>query len=232
MYESRISKELNRQIFELTLALYRVTDFFPQGEALRKHLREKANEVFGSMSEYGYTVDIERETIAILAKIEAMKGYLELAEEHKFVRPINITVLLREYDAIADFFIGELGAAKQQTRAKEESVAEEKLRRDPLEKKTETVSKIKESAAVQKKSAADAKMAPENGSTALNERQRKIVTHIQETTQAKISDFSTLFGGVSSKTIQRDLQDLVTKNILKKEGEKRWTTYYLNENVL
>jgi len=46
--------------------------------------------------------------------------------------------------------------------------------------------------------------------------------------QAKISDFHSFFGDISSKTIQRDLQDLVSKSVLKKEGEKRWTVYSIN----
>ena len=92
----------------MTLAIYRVTDFFPQGEALRKHLREKANEIFGGISEYGFLTDNEREAISILAKIQAIKGYLGIARSMRFVRPINITVLEREYDFLADFFGREL----------------------------------------------------------------------------------------------------------------------------
>ena len=54
MSSSRIPQEIHRIIFELTLALYRVTDFFPPNETLRRQLREKANEIFGSVTEYGY----------------------------------------------------------------------------------------------------------------------------------------------------------------------------------
>jgi predicted HTH transcriptional regulator len=61
----------------------------------------------------------------------------------------------------------------------------------------------------------------------VNERQQKILEYVKQTSQAKISDFFTFFTDISSKTIQRDLQGLVAKNILKKEGEKRWTIYSL-----
>ena len=46
--------DIQRKIFDLTLALYRVTDFFPKGEVLRKSLREKANEIFSRVTEYTY----------------------------------------------------------------------------------------------------------------------------------------------------------------------------------
>jgi DeoR/GlpR family transcriptional regulator of sugar metabolism len=61
----------------------------------------------------------------------------------------------------------------------------------------------------------------------MSERQRKIVEYVQKIPQAKISDFHAFFSGVSLKTIQRDLHDLVERNILKKDGEKRWTMYSL-----
>ena len=62
----------------------------------------------------------------------------------------------------------------------------------------------------------------------LNERQMVILEHFKNSKHAKVSDFSPVFNGISTKTIQRDLQDLVGRNVLKKEGEKRWTMYSLN----
>ena len=96
--------ELQRKIFDLTLALYRVTDFFPKGEVLRKSLREKANEIFSRVTEYTYGDLNSNGAVAILGRIEAIKGYLEIARSLKLVRPINIAVLEREYQFFADFF--------------------------------------------------------------------------------------------------------------------------------
>ena len=61
-----------------------------------------------------------------------------------------------------------------------------------------------------------------------NPRQVKILEYIATSREAKISDFFSVLAGVSSKTIQRDLSELVDKNFLKKQGDKRWTTYSLN----
>src|SRR3989338_1928643 len=100
--------ELQRKIFDLTLALYRVTDFFPKEEILRKSLREKANEIFSRVTEYTYVDLNSNGAVAILGRIEAIKGYLEIARSLKLVRPINIAVLEREYQFFADFFTREL----------------------------------------------------------------------------------------------------------------------------
>lgn len=239
MFESRTPKEIQRRIFELTLALYRVTDFFPQGEVLRKHLREKANEIFGSVSEYGVSNGSDLEAVAVLAKIEAIKGYFGLARAMRFVKPINITVLEREYDFLADFFGREL---ERHSEPEKQEVNQQKVEvSQPAPVDAEELSTWQEFAV----NPAIDYGAPKSGvpksgvnkgdvpglepiSKVLSERQEKILEHLRQAEQAKISDFIPHFAGVSTKTIQRDLQDLVTRNAIKREGEKRWTVYSIN----
>lgn len=260
--------ELQRKIFDLTLALYRVTDFFPKGEILRKSLREKANEIFSRVTEYtyGYGVSNEVEAVAIFGRIESIKGYLEIARSLKLVRPINITVLEREYQFLADFFDPVRDLVNTETPSKNNSTikrtptginsfrtsngVEREIsagRVEPTTIKTDinhtaepaskTIAKNPptwEEFSDRKDTVERYKGNPESLtgfteiSDVISERQKKIVEHFKSSAQAKISDFYTAFGNISSKTIQRDLQDLVGKSILKKEGEKRWTTYTLN----
>ena len=62
----------------------------------------------------------------------------------------------------------------------------------------------------------------------VSERQKAIIGHMKKADKkARLGNIHALFGDISSKTIQRDLFDLVSRNILRKEGEKRWTTYFL-----
>ncbi len=235
--DSRIPKELQRKLFELTLALYRVTDFFPPGEALRKHLREKANEVFGLASEYGFSPDADREAIAILSKVESIKGYICIARSLRFVKPLNLTILEREYDSLAGFFAGELNAPKQEAEenaARPESKEELPTWHEFAGKTHQKSEKDKKSGKVihplsdMSNMTKDAKIKADEALGDITERQKKILEYIHKTSQAKISDFYSFFNDLSSKTIQRDLQDLVSRNILKKEGDKRWTVYSLN----
>lgn len=251
MTDSRIPKELHNRVFELTLALYRVTDFFPQGEVLRKNLREKANEVFSGIAEYDYSENREHSSVFIISKIQSLRGYLEIARSMRFVRPINITVLEREYDFLASFFSKELEdfrhdasnknevrvdiQSKESATAKKESspevtwedfsgsgVLEDMGSIDNLDAVLEIKPEIKSKPKIEKERGELASIASD-----INERQKAILSHLKEKPQVKISDFSSLFTDISSKTIQRDLQDLVVKNVLKKQGEKRWTTYSL-----
>ena len=229
---SYISKELQRKVFELTLALYRVTDFFPKNEALRKHLREKANEIFGSISEYGYSADFEKEAIVVMARIEAMRGYLDIARSMRFVKPLNLVVLGREYDFVYDFFAKELESKKQPpSRENKEK---------PAKKSTSTMESedlltwrefsAKEDNSIGQNLTKEAVSDRKKERSDVSNRQKSIIEYLKQNQQAKISDFFSFFSSISSKTIQRDLQDLVARDILKREGEKRWTVYSILMN--
>jgi len=61
----------------------------------------------------------------------------------------------------------------------------------------------------------------------LNERQIKAVKHIKENKIINLSSYKALIKNVSEKTLYRDLQDLVAKNILKEIGEKKGRKYEL-----
>ncbi|HUQ30071.1 MAG TPA: DeoR family transcriptional regulator [Candidatus Paceibacterota bacterium] len=59
------------------------------------------------------------------------------------------------------------------------------------------------------------------------DRKGKIISVLKSKGQASIKDISTLIRGVSEKTIQRELQSLVEQGMVKKSGERRWSTYTL-----
>jgi len=61
----------------------------------------------------------------------------------------------------------------------------------------------------------------------LNDRQIKAVKHIKENKIITLSSYKTLIKNISEKTLYRDLQDLVDKNILKEIGKKRGRKYEL-----
>jgi hypothetical protein len=58
-------------------------------------------------------------------------------------------------------------------------------------------------------------------------RQETILSLLKSNSSLTIKDFSRVIKDCSEKTIQRELLDLVQKGIIKKEGERRWSTYSL-----
>lgn len=60
-----------------------------------------------------------------------------------------------------------------------------------------------------------------------NDRQAIIIKLLSKKSGLSINDFSEGIKGVSAKTIQRELLSMVASGVLKKEGERRWSTYSL-----
>jgi len=58
-----------------------------------------------------------------------------------------------------------------------------------------------------------------------NERTQEIMKIIKDNKKVTIKDISNQIKNVSEKTIQRELIKMVSLNLIKKEGERRWSTY-------
>ena len=60
-----------------------------------------------------------------------------------------------------------------------------------------------------------------------NDRRERIKTILEAKKEATIKDISEIITDVSEKTIQRELNALIEENIVKREGERRWSRYSL-----
>ena len=56
-------------------------------------------------------------------------------------------------------------------------------------------------------------------------RQASILEFISSKGQVNIKDISSVIKDCSEKTIQRDLNDMIEKSLIKREGKRRWSTY-------
>ena len=77
---------------KLILAVYRVTELFPEGEPLKVQIRESANKILADLSNYQYE--------NISSAVEAINSLFDLAEAQNWVDARNFLVLRREYDKI------------------------------------------------------------------------------------------------------------------------------------
>jgi DNA-binding transcriptional ArsR family regulator len=59
------------------------------------------------------------------------------------------------------------------------------------------------------------------------ERRNIILDFVRKNNTVTVKDISSAVSGYSTKTIQRELSLLVSEGVLKKEGERRWSTYRL-----
>jgi len=58
-----------------------------------------------------------------------------------------------------------------------------------------------------------------------NDRRERIKTILEAKKEATIKDISEIITDVSEKTIQRELNAMIEENIVKRQGERRWSKY-------
>ncbi len=64
----------------------------------------------------------------------------------------------------------------------------------------------------------------------IKDRREAVLSVIKNKEKASIKDISTIVRGVSEKTIQRELTALITTGMIRKDGERRWSTYSLTSD--
>ncbi len=67
-----------------------------------------------------------------------------------------------------------------------------------------------------------------NGAEEKTARRTAIMNLFKKNKELSIKDISSAISGCSEKTIQRELNSLLKDKVIRKEGEKRWSKYYLN----
>lgn len=105
-------KNFQRRVFELCLAVYRTTSFFPAGEILSSKLKEAALQIIVLLAKGQI-----RDTIF---KAEEIEIYLGIAKEQNWIKPINFDLLKSAYLLLTDVlrqiqFKEEIIAEKQKT---------------------------------------------------------------------------------------------------------------------
>lgn len=84
---------------KLTIALYKVSDFFPEKEPLKMLIRKKADEVLAGLI-FLEKSDSLREQVA--SDIEVIKAFFELAKEQNWVDKKNFEILEKAYNGVLE----------------------------------------------------------------------------------------------------------------------------------
>lgn len=94
----------NHYFIKLTLAVYRVTEIFPEKEPLKAKIREKADDILANL------IFISKENPDVKNKdlietldddIRVINSFFEIAKAQNWLNPGNLLVLKREYDKIS-----------------------------------------------------------------------------------------------------------------------------------
>ncbi len=184
------------------------------------------------------------QTVLISLVLEII-SLLRLASTAGIISQGNIDILVGEYTAVLsrlslpavqgimldpeDFRDGKDGLLPDEIRRLpspiEQLFLEERGARSPEVRGQRTGRQTEERAVKDEKKSAPRRLA--SGTEAPSMRSQRIVDIVTAKGEVSIRDVAAVITDCSEKTIQRELLALVERGVLRKEGERRWSTYRL-----
>ncbi len=204
---------MENNFLKITNTVYGLLDFFPESDPLKNRAKETALSIVESLSKIkgdegwvslkSFFPDPQLVS-KILEDIRVLQNYLELAKLQGWLDDMNFLIISKEYEKIS----AELSGYKKFSEIKE----------------------IKEEKKNPKKSGARAN-AP-NEDKGITPRQKKIIEIIKERQKAQVADLKVILSNVTKRTLRRDLDDLLKKNEIVREGEWNQVFYRISNQSI
>lgn len=197
-------------LIQLTNEIYRLTLLFPKKEPLRYKMREIADDLIislsqglssGKLNESGKPNEQQR----MLADLEILDGFFEVAKAQNWVAPLDLLRVQEEYNRIK----AEIKKINKQPPTQETALMKETT----LTKETNKV----------QPSQSQANKPPAR--QFINERQKKILEILKEKGQLQVWQVKQVFPEVSKRTLRRDFESLLKQGIIERRGERNDTFY-------
>lgn len=192
-------------IIKLTVAVYRVTENFPENEALRFQIRQKANNILADFICLGMNPGKKE---SVKREIEVLCAYFYIAESQNWVNNKNFLVLRQEYGKITDFIDNLLDNPIKSIKKSEVIV-------EKINNPQRVVEKKKESRVINRASS--------NPSV----RQKQILELLKAKNQLSLIEIKDMFSSLSSRTLRRDLSALVSRSIIDRIRQGRDDVLYV-----
>lgn len=192
---------------KLAGATYLISDFLNDSDPVKWRLREQSLIVMTLIN----PINLEKS----LEGINRMISYLDIVLASSQVSTMNLSILKQEYQALGQLLLKE----------KSKTILEQLPDSTPrLELEKEKVAPIESKRQIESE---NARLVIVPTSQKDNTRRSQILSFIKNRGESSIKDISKAVPHVSSKTVQRELSDLVKSGLLQREGDRRWSRYRL-----
>jgi Fic family protein len=239
---------------KLVKAIYLLTGLMSDKEPMRERSRALANKMLENalaMSERIWGEEIYQKNL--LSAISEVSVLFDIAENTKMMSKMNHQIITSELQKLADFLItssanyssakiafepnlfdGDYNYVPEQTfQSISPSQNQNIIKNDSVKDTNYSNKGQNEVLAGNINNKANEKMSytktvvPEKTVKDKNSRQDIILSMLKSGVKLTIKDFAKNIKDCSDKTIQRELSALVSKGVLKKEGERRWSKYFI-----
>jgi len=219
---------VHKKTEKIVTALYLVSNFIKDNEPIKWSIRNKALELlelatlldFVSTDEKRQVLRDHRSVATEIISLSDIARYAGLFSE------MNHEIIKKEFEALLQTI--DEGQKKQESsifspdffdtknfieKQPEVSFTTPKIQKDKIEK-------IQERKIINKTSDFHRDIKD-------SDRKGLIISMLKKKEGLGIKDFTQVIAGVSEKTIQRELLSLVAEGTIKKEGDRRWSRYFL-----
>ncbi len=212
---------------KITSALYLITDLIKDSDSIKWEIREEGITLVSSalMMNTGYAVEKEHAMRLFLSTSDKILTFLNICLISSVISNMNATIVISELQSLLDYI------------KKEQMVSEKSLPGYILSDAffaTDNEVKLDQKSEKIQKGVSKSAPAGLSGTTVgvdkggrQTTRKDDIISLLKKESNLTIKDFSKVIKDCSEKTIQRELISLVKDGIVKREGERRWSTYSL-----
>jgi predicted transcriptional regulator len=216
---------------KITAALYLVSSLLKDNEPIKWDIREKGLEFLSSAIALNGAEPIDKNEVLqnLFSTSFETISVLNIASISGLVSEMNYSILKRELEAV----VALLKQRVVEDASKAGYILSDSFFKtdDSLLLRTESYKTIEKNqgALVQKANNTSREMQKDKVAIKDKKDDRKtaIIELLNKQSNLTIKDFTKVIHNCSEKTIQRELLDLVSKGVVKKVGERRWSTYSL-----
>lgn len=178
-------------LIKLTSTVYEMSKWWPENNLLKFKITNLANEILVDFILISYQNPGLDIQEQIFNNIQALEQALQISRKQKLLDRNDFLLLKREYKTVRQ-------AIKSQKSEKIVKGADKPLSKPKLELEIETKQIV----------------FPD-----LNSRQKKIIEILRQREKTQVSDLKQIFTNISKRTLRRDLEDLLNRNLVQRAGE-------------
>lgn len=214
---------------KLVSATYLVTNLYSDHEPMKWNLRRKSSDLLSYILGYNNVQNtITSDFIFTLkSKVMEINSLLEVSLISGLISNMNFSVLKQEYDKLIDVVDSKNFSENQPifgTISKDFFVQGVQSFQQSQHK-----GQLPAKGSVQSDSAGIIKGSiPERDIEKRSNRQNVIIGLLKRKKELTIKDIALVIKDCSEKTIQRELTALIASGVVKREGERRWSKYFLS----
>ncbi|MHB0865542.1 MAG: DeoR family transcriptional regulator [Minisyncoccota bacterium] len=167
---------------------------------------------------------------ALARELLALSSVLSIARTSGLLSAMNADLIVHE----AHILLQEVALYEEPRLLLEDAPTLSGIAKNALRRETLQVARVAPVARATQNRAAKKAPLPSEGQVKdtepthrVKDRTEAVMSVIRNKGSVSIKDISTLIRGVSEKTIQRELAALIESGVIRKQGERRWSTYSL-----